>query len=360
MKIQNAKNKRGFTLMELLMVVVIIGLLTSMAVPMYKRSVEKSRVTEALSNIQAITKSEHDFYLTKSRYSKNFSDLDIRLLDKDGNEVNNDTLEGTYYTYELLDTGIAADRNNSEYTLYKDYESNNIYCLPQDHYICEEYSNVNKNICENNLSGLWHNTSSSCYGSEKERCLKEYGTDAWQNNTFCGYSNQSGANKNDRLTIGEGQTCSSNNGKCQYVTVEAGGSCENTGTTPFACVYGDFKPGSKCTTNTSSNSCSYSSFDNAVVLCKYHRWNSYCGYSSTYKNGAICVGNGGNNCLGSSFTNGSVCYANYSGSCGTLNNDGETYKSTYDATSCCCGNFCPDYASKCEDIGKTCDPQYMS
>lgn len=46
-------NKKGFTLIELLTVVLIIGVLTSIALPQYTRSIERSRATEAMTNVKA-------------------------------------------------------------------------------------------------------------------------------------------------------------------------------------------------------------------------------------------------------------------------------------------------------------------
>jgi len=61
-------NRKGFTLVELLMVVIIIGILVTLAVPNYYRSVERAKAGKAKAAMDAIRKAElqyrgaHDDY----------------------------------------------------------------------------------------------------------------------------------------------------------------------------------------------------------------------------------------------------------------------------------------------------------
>ena len=48
------KGKRGFTLIEVLIVVIILGILATIAIPQFGNIVEKARATEAVTNIAAI------------------------------------------------------------------------------------------------------------------------------------------------------------------------------------------------------------------------------------------------------------------------------------------------------------------
>ena len=71
--------KKGFTLTELLVVVLIIGILSSVALPQYMKSVEKARATEAIELLGTLVRAETAYFLSNDTYTKNLSELGIVL-----------------------------------------------------------------------------------------------------------------------------------------------------------------------------------------------------------------------------------------------------------------------------------------
>lgn len=69
--------KQGFTLMELLVVVLIIGILASIAVPQYQKAVEKARLSEFVTQAFAIRNALRMYQLANGRSATKLSDLDI-------------------------------------------------------------------------------------------------------------------------------------------------------------------------------------------------------------------------------------------------------------------------------------------
>lgn len=59
----NVKNKKGFTLTEIMTVVLIIGILAAIAYPMYTRAILKARMAEAIS-LMEIVRTAQQRYIT--------------------------------------------------------------------------------------------------------------------------------------------------------------------------------------------------------------------------------------------------------------------------------------------------------
>lgn len=71
------QNNKGFSLLELLVVILIIGILAAVALPQYNYSVMKTRYMRMADMARVIKDAQERYYMAQERYAKHFSDLDI-------------------------------------------------------------------------------------------------------------------------------------------------------------------------------------------------------------------------------------------------------------------------------------------
>ena len=69
----------GFTLMELLVVVLIIGILAGVALPQYETAVLKSKMNSIVPLVRAIKNANEVYYMANGKYTDNLNDLDISI-----------------------------------------------------------------------------------------------------------------------------------------------------------------------------------------------------------------------------------------------------------------------------------------
>lgn len=77
-KIQN-KFAKGFTLLELLVVVLIIGILSAIALPQYRKAVLKADLSRGIALVESLYKAQQVYYLTHGDYTTDLDDLDVSI-----------------------------------------------------------------------------------------------------------------------------------------------------------------------------------------------------------------------------------------------------------------------------------------
>jgi type II secretion system protein G len=85
-------SNKGFTLLELILVVIVIGILATLAVPQFTDLAEKARAAEAINTIGAIKTAQDLYKIETNSYTSTIGDLSVTVPTSGAT---------TYWTYSL-------------------------------------------------------------------------------------------------------------------------------------------------------------------------------------------------------------------------------------------------------------------
>jgi prepilin-type N-terminal cleavage/methylation domain-containing protein len=117
MKLNVNTNKAGFSLVELTIVVVILGILATFAVPRFMSSVERTKASEAFSYLAQIESAQARHNAEHGIYANDVDDLDISLDSPEFFDVSNPSSSDWETKWEMTLTRNGASSGYGRYTV---------------------------------------------------------------------------------------------------------------------------------------------------------------------------------------------------------------------------------------------------
>ncbi len=368
--------QKGFTLIEILVVLLIIGVVVSFAIPIYRHVMMQSRFNTLMSLAKSIADAQETYYLHNGAYAPTQDVLDVSYTE-DKEHITFAFGDDEDFSFTLASR---TDVPNVYYVIYQNHSANftsNVHC---------EAKNDDEDamwLCQEGLDGTKLDHASLLGEGYTAFLLSGEAGNGYVATTYNGTPNVT-LSRGDSCVAGQDGGCdgvsaslesscvvTGAGGGCNDSTFSGGSSCETQQGTGAGCQGSTFTDNSVCDSQ-SASSCSQSTF--SYSRCYAAGGSNSCGDGSLFTNHSTCYGTSSANdrphtscgnstyidstcyntatqgyvCGASSYSN-SVCYGNKYGGCGgnsTYTNgsicygDGSTAcnKSTYTTGSVCKAN----------------------
>ena len=122
------KRFHGFSLMEVMIVVVIIGILAALAYPNLEKYLKRARQTEAKTNLSAIYTAQKIYFTLHQSYADDINELDLSLV------------QGDPYTF-TMEASTSTFKAQAEGNIDDD-DALDIWTIDQDKNLSKDNDNV--------------------------------------------------------------------------------------------------------------------------------------------------------------------------------------------------------------------------
>ena len=300
MKIQS---KRGFTLVELLVVVLIIGVLASVALPLYQNAVDKSRWARLVSPARSIANAEEALHMSQGKYTAEKDDLVVSLPpDSDLSYSLYTTENGDVANFVRVESSKLDDVRLARYYSENGTESDMVFCE------AKSGNERAEKLCGKLLKGAEMSTTDDGYKAyliEGQNACMSGGMPYDGATGFCGWIDEKGQ------TIGNGGVCigrtmdmmaamTQQPGPCGNSTITSGGECRAEVGMSNACANTQIEDGGVCTALANSEGCKNSHIYSGGV-CNAELNSNGCN-SVQIDAGGICNGDGNSSCQSASIS----------------------------------------------------------
>ena len=122
------KRFHGFSLMEVMIVVVIIGILAALAYPNLEKYLKRARQTEAKTNLSAIYTAQKIYFTLHQSYAEDINELDLSLA------------QGDPYTFTIQEASKITFKAQAEGNI--DDDALDIWTIDQNKILFNDNDNV--------------------------------------------------------------------------------------------------------------------------------------------------------------------------------------------------------------------------